>query len=46
MSAFGGRADVPRAWSEQPLIAKSGSSHPDETFVGRIEKGFDFLSAT
>ena len=21
----------------------SGSSHPDETFVGRIEKDFDFL---
>ncbi len=26
-----------------PFVATSGSSHPDETFVGRIEKDFDFL---
>ncbi len=43
MSAFGGKADLIQGVSECPLIAKSGHLHPDKTFIGRVEKGFDFL---
>ncbi len=43
MSAFGGKADVNHCVGECPLVATGGSSYPDKTFVGRIERGFDFL---
>ena len=41
MSAFGGKADVNHQTPECPLIAISGHSRSDKTFIGRIEKGFD-----
>ncbi len=43
MSAIGGKADIRELPSECPLIARSGHSYPDETFIGRIERSFEFL---
>ena len=43
MSAFGGKADVNHCVGGCPLIAISRHFNPDKTFIGRIEKGFDFL---
>ncbi len=43
MSAFGGKADVRELPAVCPLIARSGHSRSDKTFIGRIERGFDFL---
>ncbi len=37
------KADVRELPAVCPLIANNGHSHPDKTFIGRIEKGFDFL---
>ncbi len=42
MSAVGGRPDVARRWSELLLLAKRRSYNPEKTFIGRVEKGFDF----
>ena len=45
-------ADVPRTWRRPLLLTQSGprasrgldlEKHPDKTFIGRIERGFDFL---
>ena len=43
MSAFGGKADVRELPSGCLLIARSGHPSSDKTFIGRIERGFDFL---
>ncbi len=43
MSEVGVRADVARRWLGLLLLATSGNWHSDKTFVGRIEKGFDFF---
>jgi hypothetical protein len=48
MSAFGGKADVPGTALKSLLIATNRltpllEKHPDKTFIGWIERGFDFL---
>ncbi len=43
MSVVGGRADVVCQGLSGPFLATSGNSRSDKTFIGRIEKGFDFL---
>ncbi len=42
MSAFRGKPDVLLKASGRLLIATSGHSGSDKTFIGRIERGFDF----
>ena len=48
MSALTPKADIGEGIAECPLLTQSGHSpllekHPDKTFIGRIERGFDFL---
>ncbi len=43
MLVAGGEADDLARPCELRLLATSGNSHPDKTFIGPIERGFDFL---
>jgi hypothetical protein len=48
MSGFGGKADVRGTVPKSPLLATNRltpllEKHPDKTFIGWIERGFDFL---
>ena len=43
MSGIGGKLPLRQTWSEQPILAINGPSNLDKIFVGRTERGFDFL---
>jgi len=43
MSAVRGKAEVLGYPSASPSLAISGPSNLDKAFIGRIERGFDFL---
>ena len=43
MSGAEGTADHLAGTSEREVVAKTGHSHPDKTFIGHVERGFDFL---
>ncbi len=43
MSAFGGKADEDHSPTEGLLVATRRHSHPDKSYIGRTERGFDFL---
>ena len=43
MSAYHRKAAVAGRWPSRRLLAITGHWHPDKTFIGRIERGFDFL---
>ena len=42
-SEVGGRTDMQGTRLDSLLVARLGHSHPDKTFIGRIDIGFNFL---